>query len=421
VAKLSQLIEDSMSFLEDQFLIAEEITLQKPQLHDYLNQQLSTFYQSKQSLYELLEQRLNDRIQRNNTAFYGLIFIVTLTLLLVVYLFIGMSLSISMTTNSLTRIAKKLADGDTRVTATVRTKDELAEAITAFNQMANNVHNLVESVQDASKGVSQQTEEVEQLANQTGDAVNSQLQDTAAITTAIEQLLGAVADVSANTQQVVASLNSAAEQTNQGKITLAGARKATNELGDEIKLSVEVINQLSQQSDSINQVLDVIKSIAEQTNLLALNAAIEAARAGDQGRGFAVVADEVRSLAKRTHESTEEIQQTISSLQEGVKNAVQAMTRSDEKALRSIEESAKLDEALDEISLAVDQISEQSSATERATHQQQAIASQIESSLASISQISTVTENNVQQSISASQRLAQFVANLQSMIDKFKT
>lgn len=418
---MTVVLDDALMYLEEQFLIADEITLTKTDFESHLDAELSKFYKSKQGLFTEFESRLNTRVDNNNQDFYILVALVVVALLLVVYLFVGMSLSISNTTRSLTRVATKLAEGDTTVSAKVRTKDELSEAITAFNKMAKNVHQLVDAVQEASHGVTNQAQSVEELAHQTGQAVASQLGDTESITSSIESLIAAVSVVSENSQTVVHSLNSATEQTQQGRSTLADARHATDELGREIKHSVQVINQLSQQSESINDVLAVIKGIAEQTNLLALNAAIEAARAGEQGRGFAVVADEVRGLAKRTQDSTEEIQTTIHSLQSGVQNAVQAMTRSDEQALKTIEESAKLETALDHISLSVKQISEQNVATEEATQTQQVIAKEIEQSLSSISEISKVTDQNVKDSISATNSLGKFVAKLESMLEKFKT
>ncbi|WP_430522954.1 methyl-accepting chemotaxis protein, partial [Pseudomonas aeruginosa] len=141
----------------------------------------------------------------------------------------------------------------------------------------------------------------------------------------MNQMAATAQEVARSAAMAVSSANSVNQETLSGRSLVESQVGSIQRLAGEIDQSVAAINRLASDSASISQVLDVIKGIAEQTNLLALNAAIEAARAGEQGRGFAVVADEVRTLAKRTQQSTAEIEQMILRLQGGVDAAVKAM------------------------------------------------------------------------------------------------
>ncbi|MBC9248914.1 pili assembly chaperone [Pseudomonas alcaligenes] len=108
-------------------------------------------------------------------------------------------------------------------------------------------------------------------------------------------------------------------------------------IADELGQVAGKVGALSEQSERISSIVQVIRGIAEQTNLLALNAAIEAARAGEQGRGFAVVADEVRNLAARTSQATVEINEVVRLNHELAQQAVSGMDGSKNKAEEGVQ------------------------------------------------------------------------------------
>ena len=232
--------------------------------------------------------------------------------------------------------------------------------------------------------------------------------------------------MSSTVQEVANNASGAADAAQHAD---ANARKGMKIMQDTItsiqQLSLEVdnvstaMNQLEAETGRIGGVLDVIKNVAEQTNLLALNAAIEAARAGEQGRGFAVVADEVRALAKRTQESTAEIQHIIHAVQQGASKAMQAMKVSQDKTHSTSEMASQAGQAINEITHAVARIHDMNTQIATAAEEQSYAAEEINKNVVRVVNLVENAATNAQKSTQVAHELDAVARDLERQITHF--
>ncbi len=309
-----------------------------------------------------------------------------LSLLVIVVVIVLIGRSIQQPLNRMRdTISQSAGNNDLRLRLNDQGNDELAALAQAYDQLQEAQHQTLTQFAEAVQTLNEQTALLGERTSRAGEAADQQLRDT-------DQIAAAVNEMSANANEVATSSLQAAEaaaasdnQANTGKQAVMSVGEEISRLAGDVSHAAQVISQLQQNTQQIGTVVDVIRSIAEQTNLLALNAAIEAARAGDQGRGFAVVADEVRTLASRTQQSTQEINDMIQSLQGGAETAVTVMAQSSEQAQRSVEKAKGAAEALAAINDAVARINQMNTQIANASAEQTSVAEELNQRILSIS------------------------------------
>lgn len=299
-------------------------------------------------------------------------------------------------------------------------RDELTRLCRHFNAFMERLQNMVKTISVSTDQVASASEELSAVTEQTKRGSEQQSEEIEQLATAMNEMSATVQEVAKNTGHASTEAHKASDNVHEGNTIVDSAVRAIEELAEEVVGASKTIQELAVESESIGQVLDVIKSITEQTNLLALNAAIEAARAGEQGRGFAVVAGEVRTLAQRTQASTEEIEAMINRLQEGVRRTVEAMQGGRDKAESSVEEARKAGQALAAINSSIATITDMNTQIASAAEEQSAVAEEVNRNISNISQVAVDNAGGAEQSASASVQLSRLAVELSGMVSRFR-
>jgi len=317
-------------------------------------------------------------------------------------------------------MASRIAEGDLSVSVEVRRKDEVGQLMGAVGSMADSLRGIVSRLSDGVGQITASAQALSSVTERTQHGVNSQKAETDQVATAMNQMAATVHDVARNAEEAASSAEQADGKVASGQDVVRQTLGRIEQLADAVRAATESIEQLGRESQSIGSVLVVIKNVAEQTNLLALNAAIEAARAGEQGRGFAVVADEVRALARRTQQSTAEIETLIAALQSGATTSVQRMQRSHALVEMTVGDAVQTESALGNIASAVAVIHQMNQQIAAASEQQSAVAEEISRSVTSIRGIADESAQAMESTASSSVELAQLSRELQGLVGQFR-
>ncbi len=410
----------SSDIFQDQVIMAEALDQPWDAFYDLVSAEMAKTYALNDAILGFLDEQLEQRLEQKRLLMTLLLAALVLVFVLVVYLYSAFYMSTRATLKSLGATMDRVAAGDMTARFKVQSRDELGELGQVFNETVAKIRELIERVGQTVGEVERQASRVETVSGESNQTVTEQRGQIEQVATAMNQMSATAQGVASSAEAAVGSAQSVNEETVSGRGLVEAQVSGIERLAAEIEQSVTVINQLASDSKAISQVLDVIKGVAEQTNLLALNAAIEAARAGEQGRGFAVVADEVRNLARRTQQSTEEIEQMIARLQGGVGAAVKTMHASHSMADATVNQSAQVRQALENILGAVGVIVDQNQQIAAAAEEQTAVAHDIDRNIVAINEAGQRTAAGAGHTEQASRELSVLVGQLQQLIGAFR-
>jgi len=277
--------------------------------------------------------------------------------------------------NNMKRISKKfgeVAQGDLTVQVIAKGHDEFVTLADSASHMIKNTKKLVNKVGNATSQLEESSHDVSSVSEVINDysshimraideisvGMEKQAEDAEECVIRMTTLSEEINEVSIITERVGGLVENTEKMIERG-VTLIHLLKERAEETTNITTAVgNSIEQLQEESATINGFVDTITSISTQTNLLSLNASIEAARAGAAGRGFAVVASEISKLADESAKAADNIKKKVELISEQTQTSVNNATQAEKMVALQTEAVGQVIKVFDDMSQSMEALLE---------------------------------------------------------------
>ena len=358
------------------------------------------------------------REHANDAIFLGIATIIASSVLVIVFGIWLINRRIILPIRDVIGYITQLSQGHFERGFQIQRQDELGSLAKAANILRDSLFSTLTQLKQSIDQLDQSSSKLKNTSSIMAGSARDQLGRTDLVATAMHEMSATAQDVANSAATAAVAANQADRAAQEGEQVMQSTITMITRMSGEIENTAGVIQQLNEDSRRISTVLEVIRNIADQTNLLALNAAIEAARAGEHGRGFAVVADEVRTLAKRTADSTAEINTIITTVQSGTKDAVQAIASSRLLSSDSVEKVTEAGDMLQQITKAISEIHNMTQQIATAAEEQTSVVEDISRNLIEIKDIATDNQDNANVTEGTSHQLHTISSELHQTMHK---
>ncbi len=316
----------------------------------------------------------------------------------------------------LIRTFAEVAQGRLTVSVETGRKDEIGQLSRAFGQTVEELRRLIRTIQHNASSLNQSAgslqfhiQETEQFSREMNRSMDeaaagsqTQLQLSEETTRAIGEVAIGVGRIAAASSDVADLSDTAMQEAEMGASRIDNVVRQMTAIRDSSDMMRETMQRLNVHSQRIGAIADTIAAIASSTNILSLNAGIEASRAGDAGKGFAVVAGEIRKLAAQAAVSSEEIAQTLETVREDTRRAVQAMERNGDEVASGQQIASEAGEAFKTILRDIRRVTGQFADVTSTTEQLASGAEEVAASVQEVSEIARQASLHFDQAMGAS-------------------